>query len=83
MVSVVSVVCEWVDWLIAVEIWGWCNEGYGVHNVHTVHTVRSVHTVCTVHTVHVLFIETVLCAALGTASQKYVLCVVALSLWVK
>jgi hypothetical protein len=30
---------EWIDWLIAVRIWGGCNEGYGVYTVHSVHAV--------------------------------------------
>jgi hypothetical protein len=61
MISGVSVVCEWIDWLIAVEICGWCNEGYGVHTVHTVRTVNTVHIVhivhtsTTVNTVHILY----------------------------
>ena len=39
MLSGVSVVCEWIDWLIAVDNWVWYNEGCGVHVVHTVGTV--------------------------------------------
>ena len=38
----------------ALEIWGWCDEVYGVCTVHiltSVHTVRTVHTVPIVHTV--------------------------------
>jgi len=69
MVCGVSVVCECIDWLIAVEIWGWCDDVYGMHTVHIVHTVRTVyiahtaltvhnvrpvHTLLTVHTVHLL-----------------------------
>jgi hypothetical protein len=50
ILSGMSVVCEWIDWLIAVENWGWCNKVYSVHNVHTVHTVHTVHIVRTVHT---------------------------------
>ena len=42
MICCMSVVCEWIDWFIAVEIWGWCNEVYGLH---TVRTVRTVHLV--------------------------------------
>jgi hypothetical protein len=52
MIPGMSVVCEWIDWLIAVEKWGWCNEGYGVHTVQDVHNVHIVHTVHTVHTAH-------------------------------
>jgi len=40
----------------AVEMWGWCNEGYGlrtVNFVNTLHKVRSsLHTVPNVHIVH-------------------------------
>jgi hypothetical protein len=60
IISSMSVVCEWIDWLIAVAIWGCCNKSYGVltvhtlHSVHTVHTVTTVHTVYSVHTVHTL-----------------------------
>jgi hypothetical protein len=35
--------------LMAVEIWGWCKEVYGVHTVRTAHIVRNVHTMRTVH----------------------------------
>jgi hypothetical protein len=31
IISGMSVVIEWIDCLIAVEIPGWCNGGYGVH----------------------------------------------------
>jgi hypothetical protein len=46
-----SVVCECIDWLITVENWGSCNEGYGVL---TLNTVGTVHTVRNVHTVHLV-----------------------------
>ena len=53
-----TVVCEWIHRLIAVEMWGWCNKVYGVrtaNNVHNVHNVHSsVHTVHTLHTVRTL-----------------------------
>jgi hypothetical protein len=50
-----SVVCEWIDWLIAVEIWGLSNEGYGVHTVHIVRTMHTIHTVHTVQTANTVY----------------------------
>jgi hypothetical protein len=41
MISGVSVVCEWIEWLIVVEIWWWFNEVYVVYNIHTVHNVHN------------------------------------------
>jgi hypothetical protein len=48
MLTGMSVFCEWIDWLTALENWGWCNEVYGVHTVHNVHTVHTVRTLYTV-----------------------------------
>ena len=56
MISGMSVVCEWIDWWIVVQTWGWCNEFYGVHTVHTLRTVHILRTVCTLITVHTMYI---------------------------
>jgi len=70
-----SVVCEWIDWLRAVEIWGWCNKVYGVHTVHTVHTVHGLHNVRTVHTLHTVYIvHTVHCATVHLVQLCIELC---------
>ena len=85
MVSGRSVVCEWTDWLIAVEVWGWFNERYDVRTlctvhtvhalrtlrtVHTVHTVHSVYTLPNVHTVNVVHVALSACSAGPPLSQK-------------
>ena len=63
-----TILCEWIHRLIAMWIWGWCNEVYGVHSVHSAHTLHTVHTVhnehtlctlhsvCTVHSVNYIYI---------------------------
>jgi hypothetical protein len=58
-------VCEFINWLIAEEIWEWFNELNGLytvhsvfavlieHDVHSLHTVHTLHSVRTLHSVHI------------------------------
>jgi hypothetical protein len=55
-----SVVCEFVNWFIAEEIWGWFNEINGSYMAHSLFTVHIVHNVRTLHTVHNVYMEYIL-----------------------
>jgi hypothetical protein len=53
IVSIVSVVCEFINWFIAKDIWGWFNERNGLYTAHSGFSVHIVHYVRTLHTVHI------------------------------
>jgi hypothetical protein len=61
-----SVVCEFINWFIAEEIWGWFRELNGVYTVHSVFTVHIVHSVNTVHNIHTVHVvHNVVCTVDG------------------
>jgi hypothetical protein len=55
LISIMSLVCEFINWFIAEEICGCFNERndlYTVHSVFTVHIEHIVNNLHIVHTVH-------------------------------